>query len=174
MLTLMKAENHVPNGIKPNQTKLKTMNSKSYTNCNSKHRSGCPITCTLELVGDKWSLLLIRDIIFGKHRYADFERSSEHIPTNILADRLKRLIAHEVLEKVSYQERPVRYAYKLTAKGADLIDVLQTIAKWGMKHNTGELNPPDIFWNLTSDQILKNQQTSIQALMSAESTNSDA
>lgn len=146
------------------------MTQKITSNFDSKHRSDCPITCTLELIGDKWSLLLIRDILNGKHRYGDFERSPEHIPTNILADRLKRLIAHDVLEKVSYQQRPVRYAYKLTTKGADLIEVLQTLANWGLKYNTGEWTPPKEFWKLTPEQILINQKSSVQALMHKQTT----
>lgn len=142
------------------------MTSKPQTDCNQDHRSGCPITCTLELIGDKWSLLLIRDIaVGGKHRYGDFENSPEHIPTNILADRLKRLIAHGVLEKRSYQQRPVRYAYLLTRKGAELIPVLQCLAKWGLTHNTGEWEPPSYFWQLTPEKVIEEQEYNIQQFM---------
>ncbi len=147
------------------------MTEKQQTNlCKSKHRSGCPITCTLELIGDKWSLLLIRDIITGKHRYGDFESSPEQIPTNILADRLKRLVNSDVLEKVQYQERPTRYAYKLTPKGAELIDVLKALASWGGKHNHGNWQPPEFFWTLTAEKILQNQHTTIQTLMTEKGT----
>ena len=130
------------------------------------HRSGCPITCTLELIGDKWSLLLIRDIaVSSKLRYGDFESSPEHIPTNILADRLKRLVTNGVLKKISYQDRPVRYAYLLTKKGADLLPVLQDIANWGMKHEIGKWDPPDYFWDLTPDKILETQKTALESIM---------
>ncbi len=147
------------------------MTEKQQTNLwKSKHRSGCPITCTLELIGDKWSLLLIRDIITGKHRYGDFENSPEQIPTNILADRLKRLVNNCVLEKVRYQERPTRYAYKLTPKGAELIKVLQALASWGGKHDHGNWQPPEFFWKLTAKKILQNQHASIQTLMMHKGT----
>lgn len=144
------------------------MTKKNQTELQNDHRSGCPITCTLELVGDKWSLLLIRDIaVGGKHRYGDFENSPENIPTNILADRLKRLLAHDILEKVSYQDRPVRYAYLLTRKGAELMPVLQTIAEWGLAHKTGKWTPPPHFWDLTPEQILVNQREDIKSLMAS-------
>ncbi len=142
------------------------MTKKKTTDCQNDHRSGCPITCTLELIGDKWSLLLIRDIVVGrKHRYGDFENSPEHIPTNILADRLKRLVNNDVLEKVSYQERPVRYAYLLTSKGADLVKVLQSIAKWGISHDIGQWEPPEHFWDLTPEIILNAQKDTIEEIM---------
>jgi len=141
------------------------MTKEQQSNCCNKHRSGCPITCTLELIGDIWSLLLIRDILIGKHRYGDFERSPEHIPTNILADRLKRLVTNNILEKKCYQMRPVRYAYQLTLKGAELIPILHSIAKWGLDHNIGEWTPPENFWALTPEQVLINQKASIGALM---------
>lgn len=100
-------------------------------------RSVCPVACTLDLIGDKWSLLVIRDLILGKQTYREFQESPEGIPTNILAERLKRLELHGIVEKHPYQERPVRYAYELTKKGKALGPVVNEILKWGLKYIPG-------------------------------------
>ena len=103
----------------------------------AKARSTCAVACTLDLVGDKWSLLVIRDLLHGKRTYGDILQSPEGIPTNILADRLQRLEAAGIIESSPYQERPVRYAYTLTPKGRDLGDVLGALVRWGRKHIPG-------------------------------------
>ena len=103
----------------------------------SSRRSVCPIACTLDIIGDKWSLLVIRDLILGKKTYREFQDSPEGIPTNILAERLKRLESHGIIEKHPYQERPVRYAYELTQKGQALGPVLKETIKWGLKYIPG-------------------------------------
>ena len=69
-------------------------------------RSGCPVACTLDVVGDRWSLLIVRDLLAGKSRYGDFLASAEGIPTNILAERLRRLEREGLIEGVPYSERP--------------------------------------------------------------------
>ena len=92
---------------------------------------------TLDLVGDKWSLLVIRDMLHGKKTYGELVASPEGIPTNILADRLKRLEEAGLIVSSAYQERPVRYAYTLSEKGAALGDVLLTLVWWGKKHIPG-------------------------------------
>lgn len=79
-------------------------------------RSPCPIANTLDILGDKRTLLVIRDLFSGKKTYTDFQSSPESIPTNILANRLKRLADYGIIEKTPYQQRPVRYAYRLTEK----------------------------------------------------------
>ena len=94
-------------------------------------RSPCPIANTLDIIGDKWTLLVIRDLFAGKKTYGDLQSSPEKIPTNILADRLKRLNERDVILKTPYQERPVRYAYQLTEKGISLGPVLKEIQHWG-------------------------------------------
>ncbi len=100
-------------------------------------RSPCPIACTLDIMGDKWTLLIIRDLLCGKKTYSNFQESPEKIPSNILADRLKRLVANEIVEKKPYQMNPVRYKYVLTRKGKDLGAVLKAIVDWGEKHIPG-------------------------------------
>ena len=92
---------------------------------------------TLDLVGDKWSLLVVRDLFRGDLTYGELQDSFEGIPTNILADRLKKLEAAGIIAKSAYQQRPARYRYALTEKGRSLGDVLQAIVRWGQKHIPG-------------------------------------
>jgi DNA-binding HxlR family transcriptional regulator len=94
-------------------------------------------------LGDKWTLLVIRDLLFfGKKRFGELQSSPEGIPTNILSDRLRRLEEHGVVAKVAYQERPLRYEYHLTPKGADLLPVLKAIITWANRHLPGTATPP--------------------------------
>lgn len=103
-------------------------------------RSPCPVACALDLLGDKWTLLIVRDLLLGKRTYKEFLQSPEHIPTNILANRLKRLEADGIVQKTPYQERPVRFAYRLTRKGQELTPILREVARWGSQHIAGTLN----------------------------------
>jgi DNA-binding HxlR family transcriptional regulator len=116
--------------------------TKAAKHPGSPRRSPCPLACALDLIGDKWSLLVIRDLLLGRKTYGELQASPEHIPTNILADRLKRLEAAELIAAEPYQDRPVRYAYSLTARGAGLKDVLLAVAQWGNRHIPGTLRPP--------------------------------
>jgi DNA-binding HxlR family transcriptional regulator len=93
-------------------------------------------------VGDKWTLLIVRDLLFfGKRQYREFTASPEGIPSNILADRLKRMEAAGLIRKTPYQSKPVRYAYALTPKGADLKEVLLALVGWGNRHIPGTFRP---------------------------------
>ena len=100
-------------------------------------RSPCPVANTLDLIGDKWSLLVIRDLLHGKRTYGELLDSPEGIPTNILADRLKRLETAGIILRTAYQDRPVRYAYTLSKKGAELGEVLLALVRWGKRHILG-------------------------------------
>lgn len=100
-------------------------------------RSPCPVACTLDILGDKWTLLVVRDLFAGKKTYSEFQGSPERIPTNILADRLKRLVMQEIVKKKPYQMHPVRYEYILTTKGKDLGQVLKSMVSWGEKYIPG-------------------------------------
>ena len=102
-------------------------------------RSACAIANSLDIVGDKWSLLVVRDLLHGKHTYGELADSLERIPTNILADRLRRLEAAGILLSTPYQQRPVRYRYMLTAKGRALGEVLLAFVRWGKQHIPGTL-----------------------------------
>jgi len=107
---------------------------KTVKDKESCQRSTCPVACMLDLLGDKWTLLLVRDLLLGKGTYTEFQQSPEGIPTNILAERLKRLQVAGVIEKLPYQERPVRYRYQLTNKGRDLYPVLSAMIDWGNRY----------------------------------------
>lgn len=100
-------------------------------------RSVCPVANTLDRIGDKWSMLLVRDMHAGKSTYGQFLESPEGIPTNILADRLKRLEQFGIIERSAYQERPVRHSYSLTPKGKQLGKVLRSLADWGLENIPG-------------------------------------
>lgn len=97
-------------------------------------RSCCPITNSLDILGDKWTLLVIRDLALGKTRYQEFMTSSERIASNILADRLKQLEASGLVTRRAYQQNPLRYEYVLTVKGEGLKPVLRALVVWGQKH----------------------------------------
>lgn len=100
-------------------------------------RSCCPVACTLDLIGDKWTLLIVRDMFAGKRYYKDFSQSPEKIATNILANRLERLVHHGVAEKWTPDEEHDREAYRLTAKGRALEPVLASVAEWGLANIKG-------------------------------------
>ena len=100
-------------------------------------RSACAVANSLDIVGDKWTLLVVRDLLHGKRTYGELANSPERIPTNILADRLKRLEGAGIIASTPYQERPVRYAYALTPKGRALGDVLLAFVRWGKQHIPG-------------------------------------
>lgn len=109
-------------------------------------RSACPIANTLELIGDKWTLLVVRDVLFlGKRLYGELMQAPEGFPSNILADRLKRLEDAGVLEKHPYQQNPLRYEYRLTSKGSDLFPLLKEMINWGNKYIQGTTVPPPGF-----------------------------
>ena len=97
-------------------------------------RSDCPVSSALDVFGDRWTLVVVRDLALGKKRFGELLAAPEKIPTNILADRLKQLEMVEVIMRVAYQERPTRYEYHLTDKGRDLAPVLRAMAAWGSKH----------------------------------------
>ena len=100
-------------------------------------RSACAVANSLDILGDKWSLLVVRDLLHGKRTYGEFTDSPERIPTNILAERLKRLESAGILTRTPYQQRPVRYAYALTPKGSALGEVLLAFVRWGKQHIPG-------------------------------------
>jgi DNA-binding HxlR family transcriptional regulator len=99
-------------------------------------RSGCPINLTLEVVGDKWSLLIIRDMIFGNRRHFRelLVKSEEGIASNILADRLKMLLAQGIITKAEDPSHKQKAIYSLTEKGIELLPVLAQMSGWGRKH----------------------------------------
>ncbi|HET9209833.1 MAG TPA: helix-turn-helix domain-containing protein [Thermoanaerobaculia bacterium] len=127
-------------------------------------RSTCPIATTLDLLGDKWTLLVVRDLLFvGKRRFGELLESPEGIPTNILSDRLRRLEEHGVVEKSLYSSRPRRYEYRLTARGADLFPVLRAMAEWGLRHLPGTAAPPEEVLRKAYEGVRKGLEESTKA-----------
>ena len=100
-------------------------------------RSPCPLACGLDLFGDRWTLLIIRDLMFGAERFKDFSASPEGIPTNILADRLNRLKESGVIAQVSAADGTRHPAYQLTTKGLALRPVLEAMRDWGLQWEKG-------------------------------------
>lgn len=101
-----------------------------------KNRSDCPIGCSLDVFGDKWSLLIIRDIMLReKFSYGEFLESEEKIATNILADRLNLLEAENILSKQVSPKNKSKFIYRLTPKGIDLLPIVIEIMDWGAKYN---------------------------------------
>ena len=93
----------------------------------------CSIARTLEIVGERWTLLVLRECFLGTRRFDDFQKQLG-IARNVLQSRLERLVDEGVLERRRYQERPPRYEYRLTAAGQDLLPVLIALMAWGDRH----------------------------------------
>lgn len=103
----------------------------------TKKRSDCPISCSLDIWGDKWSLLIIRDLLYAKQcTYGDFLKSDEKIATNILASRLKTLEENSLILKLDHPESKAKVFYKLTEKGIDLLPILIEISLWAEKYSS--------------------------------------
>jgi len=100
-------------------------------------RSHCPVSCALDIFGDSWTLLVIRDLMLGRSRFKDFTASPEGIPTNILSDRLERLTNAGIITRVPVSEGAKRYAYQLTEKGNALQPVLLAMKNWGLQWEDG-------------------------------------
>jgi DNA-binding HxlR family transcriptional regulator len=103
----------------------------------------CSIARTLEVVGERWTLLVLRDAFLGVRRFDDFQRDLG-VARNVLAERLSRLVDQGLLEKRRYQERPERFEYRLTQKGRDLWPVIHALASWGDEH-AAPAGPPRLF-----------------------------
>lgn len=101
----------------------------------------CSIARALGLVGERWTLLIVRDALLGLRRFDEFQESLG-IARNVLTDRLARLVEHGVFERVRYQDRPARYEYRLTPMGQELFMPLLALMHWGDRHLAGEEGPP--------------------------------
>jgi DNA-binding HxlR family transcriptional regulator len=120
-------------------------------------RSACPVAVALDTLGNKWSLVLLRDMFAGKRRFSEFLASPEGIKRNILTERLQRLERAGLIRRVRYQERPQRFDYRLTKAGANLLPVLQAIARWAQDNVPGVWTPPDEFFAWRPDRFLKGE-----------------
>ncbi len=100
-----------------------------------KKRSDCPVSCSLDIWGDKWSLLIVRDLMFAKQcTYGDFLKSDEKIATNILASRLQALEKNDIISKQDHPDSKAKVLYKLTQKGIDLLPLMIEINLWAEKY----------------------------------------
>ena len=95
-------------------------------------RSPCPVAFSLDVLGDRWTLLVIRDLFYGRTRFKEFAASPEGIPTNILTDRLERLLARGIIEQTPAEDGTKRLAYRLTKKGKALGPILKAMRDWGL------------------------------------------
>ena len=98
-------------------------------------RSGCPVATTLDIVGDRWTLLVVRDLFLGQRRFSALLAASPGIPPRLLSGRLKRLEQRGLIERVVYSQYPLRAEYRLTGEGLTLAPVLGAILTWGLEHS---------------------------------------
>lgn len=105
-------------------------------------RSLCPVSRTLDVLGDRWSLLVVRDLMRGKKRFAEFLESKEGITPTTLTERLKRLVRAGIIEGQRYSEHPPRVEYVLTPKGEDLRPIIRAMVAWGVEHAGGRMPAP--------------------------------
>ena len=104
----------------------------------------CSVARTLEIVGEKWALLALREVFLGNRRFDEMVRRTG-APRDTLAARLKTLVAGGILERRQYSEHPVRHEYRLTEAGRELYPVIMTLMRWGDKHLAGAEGPPRVF-----------------------------
>jgi DNA-binding HxlR family transcriptional regulator len=112
--------------MKPRRTPKKTEQTNP-------RRSPCPVACSLDLLGDKWTMLVIRDLLLGKTSFKDFATAPENIPTNILSDRLGRLMENGMISQQPVEGDGRRFAYHLTPKGIALRPILLALRDWGLE-----------------------------------------
>src|SRR5919202_2942586 len=108
----------------------------------------CSIATTLAIVGERWTLLVMREVLLGRRRFADIKRQTG-IATNILSDRLDTLVEHGLLERRRYSEQPESYEYRPTERGRDLNPVLVALMQWGDRHLAGTKGPPRVVVHTT-------------------------
>ncbi|VAW73349.1 Transcriptional regulator, HxlR family [hydrothermal vent metagenome] len=122
------------------------------TICDPNRRSLCPIDFTLTMLGDKWSLLLVRDLaFFGSKSYSDFLKSEEGISTNILADRLKSLQANDIITKSTDTDNKRKSVYQLSTKGIEIVPILIEMIRWAGKYDPQTAAPKEFLERLDTD-----------------------
>lgn len=127
----------------------------------NKKRSDCPLSQSLDIFGDKWSLLIIRDLMFGnKCTYNDFLKSEEGIATNILASRLKGLEENGVIEKLAHPDSKAKILYRLTKKGIDLLPIIMEIYIWADQYFEIPTN-----LKLTFEEAIKDKDKFVKQVM---------
>jgi DNA-binding HxlR family transcriptional regulator len=114
-------------------------------------RSGCPIATTLDLVGDRWTLVILRDMQTGKSKFSEFLASPEGIATNVLTSRLEKMVKTGLVTRKAYQKRPIRYEFRMTKKGKALLPVLHEMCLWGNRFLPNTWIPPESFMQAKVD-----------------------
>jgi DNA-binding HxlR family transcriptional regulator len=112
----------------------------------------CSIARTLDVIGEPWSPLILRDIYVGINRFEQIQQELD-ISRKVLTERLKWLVENEVLQRHAYSERPLRYEYRLTAKGLELCDLLLVMVRWGDRWTAGEAGPPVLYRHHACGQV---------------------
>src|SRR5215469_15061212 len=129
---------------------------KAKSDC---RQSGCPVAFALDTFGDRWSILVVRDMILvGKKYYGEFLESPEHIASNILAERLKRLEEARVITKKPDPENQKKYVYELTQKGVDLLPLVLDAVIWGSKYVPENSTPKEFLRRLKKDRDAVTQE----------------
>ena len=119
-----------------------------------KRKSDCPINFGLEIFGDKWTLLIVRDLMFkGKHYYGEFVQSEEKIATNLLADRLSMLDKEGIIEKSMDENHKQKIVYTLTQKGVDLMPILVEIIMWSAKYDKNSAVDKEFVKSVQEDRV---------------------
>lgn len=126
-------------------------------------RSTCPISNLLDIIGDKWSILIVRDMFIGRNTYSDFLNAPEKISTNILVDRLKKLTQYGIIEYTKNSEDKKIKIYNLTSKGIDLYPIMVEMALWSKKHLNVAFHPLaiDMFENIDEIGVEKHFSNTI-------------
>ena len=116
-------------------------------------RSGCPVACGLDLLGDHWTLLVVRDLMFaGRHEYKEMLAAGEGIPSNMLSDRLRRLREHELIDFVHHPADRKRKLYFLTGKGKELVRMMVELARWSERHLSHVVRIPEEYRRILVDE----------------------
>jgi len=121
--------------------------------------STCPVARTLDIVGERWTLLIIRDLLTGTMRFQDFQERLPGMAPNLLSDRLKTLTAHGLIQRNFYSEHPPRADYTLTDKGRELGVIVLALGRWGLRHLGGRLNK-----NLHHEECFRRLQQATDSL----------
>ncbi len=124
------------------------------------HRSNCPISCSLDIIGDKWTMIIIRDMmIFNKKTFKDFAQSNEKIASNILSNRLKSLLKHKIIIKEKDPKNKKTNIYKLTDIGLDMAPIIIDLTLWSIKNiENSKLN------QINLKKILENRSLAIETM----------
>mgnify|MGYP000338320057 CR=1 FL=1 len=114
------------------------------------HTHACPIAAALNIFGDKWTLLIVREAFYGENRFGDFLKNTG-ISRNLLTERLNHLVSHGILARSEFADRGTKYIYKLTDKGRSLETILISMVQWGNDHIYEKGAEPMLLWDRRSD-----------------------